>query len=216
MLLTNLQGGPVENEIAAAVAEVGQLCESLGHIVEEVKPPVDVSALLPAALTVISTSVVNMVDGEIERRGTPLRDGEIEPVSRMIYEKGKAFAARDYLKAIQTLHRISRLAAPFFETYDVMLLSTLGRLPLPTGLLRGANVNLDALVATFADYGPNTQLFNVTGQPAMSVPLAWSADGTPIGIQFAGHAGDEATLFRLAGQLERARPWMTRRPPELQ
>jgi amidase len=216
MLLTNLQGGPIDKEIAEAVADAGRLCESLGHIVEEVKPPVDISGLLPAALTVISASVVNAIDGEVERRGTPLRDGEIEPVSRMIYEQGKSFTARDYLKAVQSLHRISRLTAPFFETYDVMLLSTLGRLPIPAGMLRGADVDLGVLVAKFADYGPNTQLFNVTGQPAMSVPLAWSADGTPIGIQFAGRAGDEATLFRLAGQLETARPWFARRPPELQ
>jgi amidase len=216
MLPTNLQGGPIDDEIAAAVAEAGRLCESMGHIVEEVKPPVDLSALMPAALTVIATSVVNTVDAEVERRGTPLRDGEIEPVSRMLYENGKSSSARDYLRAVQAMHRISRLAAPFFETYDVMLLSTLGRLPISVGLLRDGNVDFGSLVAKFADYGPNTQLFNVTGQPAMSMPLAWSADGTPIGIQFAGRAGDEATLFRLAGQLETARPWIARRPPELQ
>jgi amidase len=216
MLLTNLQGGPIDKELAEAVADVGHLCESLGHIVEEVKPPADISGMLPAALVVIAASVVNTIDNEIERRGTPLRDGEIERVSRMIYETGKSLAARDYLKAVQTLHRIARLTAPFFETYDVMLLSTLGRLPIPVGMLRGADVDFEALVAKFGDYGPNTQLFNVTGQPAMSVPLAWSADGTPIGIQFAGRAGDEATLFRLAGQLEMARPWFARRPPELQ
>jgi amidase len=216
MLLTNLQGGPVDSEIAAAVVEVGRFCESLGHVVEEVKPLAEIAALLPAALTVIATSVVNMIDSEIDRRGTPLQDGEIEHVSRLLYEKGKAFTARDYLRSIQTLHRIMRLTAPFFETYDAMLLSTLGRLPLPIGLLSGSNVDLDSLVTTFSDYGPNTQLFNVTGQPAMSVPLAWSKDGTPIGIQFAGRAGDEATLFRLAGQLESARPWKMRRPPEHQ
>jgi amidase len=215
MLAVNLAGGAIDAEIAAAVADAGRLCASLGHIVEEVRPPVDISPLTSAAVKVIATSVVNAIDGEVERRGSPLRDGEIENATRSIYETGKALTARDYLKAIQTLHAITRSVAPFFETYDAMLLSTLGRLPLPVGLLKGSDVKLESLVAKFYDYGPNTQLFNVTGQPAMSVPLARSTDGTPIGIQFAGRPGAEATLFRLAAQLEAALPWAPRRPAEI-
>ncbi len=215
MLLCNLLGGPLEGEVADAVAEAGRLCESLGHTVEEVRPPTDLSALTPAALTIIATAVVNSLDTEAERRGRPIAQDEVEWVTWTLYEQGKAFTARQYLQAVRATHAMARATAPFFERYDMMLLSTLGRLPLPIGLLNDGPGDLDALVAKFYDFGPNTQLFNVTGQPAMSTPLAWSREDIPIGIQFAGRFGDEATLLRLAGQLEQARPWAARRPPEI-
>jgi amidase/6-aminohexanoate-cyclic-dimer hydrolase len=93
------------------------------------------------------------------------------------------------------------------------LLSTLGRLPVPIGILQSCGSDLEALTAKLQDYAPNTLLFNVTGQPAMSVPLSWSRSGLPIGIQFAARLGDEATLFQLGHRLEEARPWAHRRPP---
>jgi Asp-tRNA(Asn)/Glu-tRNA(Gln) amidotransferase A subunit family amidase len=213
-LPTNLYGGEMDSEITAGVRDTAKLCEKLGHNVEEVKPPVDIHEMISAALTVISTAVANTVGSEAERRGRPIADGEIEHITRTIYEQGKSYTAVQYMRAIQTLHAMSRRLAPFFQKYDVLLLSTLGRLPLPVGAVKNASTDLAALTQKFYDYGPNTQLFNVTGQPAMSVPLAWASDGTPIGIQFVGRFADEATLFRLAGQLEREVHWSNRRPPE--
>lgn len=214
-LPTNLFGAEMDIEIVSGVRDAARLCEHLGHDVEEVMPPVDISDLTSAVLTVISTAVANTLDTEVERRGRPLGDGEIECVTRSIYEQGKSQNALQYARAMQKLHLFSRQAAPFFQKYDVLLLSTLGRLPLPVGSLANADLDLASLTKKFYDYGPNTQLFNVTGQPAMSVPLAWASDGTPIGIQFVGRFADEATLFRLAGQLEREVHWDKRRPPEL-
>ena len=214
MLLTNLYGGPMDPEIVAAVKEAGKLCEELGHSVEEVKPPAAIQQLTSIAAVLFSSSVKNAIDTEIERRGRALQDDEIEPVTRMIYERGNRYSAREFSQALVALQMVARSAAPFFQQYDVLLLSTLGRMPLAATLPRNETFDLDSLTAKFYDFGPNTQLFNITGQPAMSVPLAWSADNMPIGIQFAGQPAGEGALFALAGQLEAARPWASRRPPE--
>ncbi|HEY1836686.1 MAG TPA: amidase [Rhizomicrobium sp.] len=214
-LPTNLYGGAMDEAVAAGVREAAHLCERLGHHVEEVMPPIDIRDMATAVLVVIATAVVNSLETEAERRGRPIAHGEVERVTRTLYEQGKSHTALQYQRALQQLHTMARRTAPFFEKYDVMLLSTLGRLPLPVGLLKNGDEDLAELTTRFYDYGPNTQLFNVTGQPAMSVPLAWSADNIPIGIQFAGRVGEETTLFRLAGQLEREKPWADRRPPEL-
>ena len=105
-----------------------------------------------------------------------------------------------------------RALGAFMETYDVILTSTLGTPPLPLGALDATSTDRDAYSRVFAAYMPNTQAFNHSGQPAMSVPLAWTAEGLPVGVQFAARTGDEATLFRLAGQLERSYAWAERVP----
>jgi Asp-tRNA(Asn)/Glu-tRNA(Gln) amidotransferase A subunit family amidase len=114
------------------------------------------------------------------------------------------------MRAVQALHAYGRAAASLFETYDVMLLATLGRPAIPIGyLFEDPSKTVERLFS----YMPNTQAFNNSGQPAMTVPLAWSEGGLPIGIQFAARTGAEALLFRLAGQLEQARPWFDRIAP---
>jgi amidase len=100
--------------------------------------------------------------------------------------------------------------AGFFERYDVLLLSTLGSPAIPVGALRGSSPK--GYAERLFAFMPNTQAFNMTGQPAMSVPLATSAEGLPIGMQFVARTGEEGLLFRLAGQLEKAQPWAGRRP----
>ena len=102
--------------------------------------------------------------------------------------------------------------ARFLERYDVILTPTLAAPPLELGRLALTNTDLEQLTRDITATVGFTQVFNAAGNPAMSVPLSWNADGLPIGVQFAGRFGDEATLFRLAGQLESARPWFDRRP----
>jgi amidase len=130
------------------------------------------------------------------------------------------------------MQRTGRDVAAFFEQHDVFLTATLARPPARVGELgltlaeraqirllaalplpRLLDIALDEMGGGKLAYTPNTQLFNQTGQPAMSVPLFWNAQGLPIGTQFAARFGDEATLFRLGAALEKARPWAHRKPP---
>lgn len=204
------EGLQVQPEVAEAVRDAARLCESLGHHVEPASLPGDHSAMQAAARVVLWASIASTVDGECERRGRPLEDGEIEPITRSIYELGKRTIAPDYVRAVQTIHAWGRACASLFETYDVFLLATLGRPAIPIGwLFEDPKQTNERLFS----YMPNTQAFNNSGQPAMTVPLAWSSEGLPIGIQFAAKTGDEGLLFRLAGQLEAARPWFDRVAP---
>ena len=202
-------GGSVDPEVAEAVREAGRLCESLGHTVEEATLPGDHAAMQAAARVAMAASVVGNVDAELERQGRALADGDIEAMTLSVYRNGQRSSAADYMRAVQVLHAYGRAAASLFETYDVMLTATLGRPAIPIGWLFEDPAEL---VERLFSYMPNTQAFNNSGQPAMTVPLAWSASGLPIGLQFAARTGEEGLLFRLAGQLEQARPWFDRVP----
>jgi amidase len=135
-----------------------------------------------------------------------------EPLTWALYEMGNRRRATDYLLATQDLQRVTRQVARFFVDYDVWLSPTLAEPPLPLGSFDPTPGNPMQGIFRAAQFVPFTPIFNATGQPAMSVPLYWNQDNLPIGVQFAGRFGDEATLFRLAAQLEQARPWAGRWP----
>ncbi|WP_293450326.1 amidase [Phenylobacterium sp.] len=203
-------GAKIDPEVAEAVREAARLCESLGHTVEEADLPGDHAAMQAAARTAIWASIAANVEAEADRRGRPLQPGELEAGTLDVYQRGKQTLGSDYVRAVQTIHAYGRAAASLFERYDVFLCATLGQPAIPIGWLFEDPAKV---VERLFAYMPNTQAFNNSGQPAMSVPLAWSASGLPIGIQFVTPTGDEATLFRLAGQLEKARPWFDRIAP---
>ena len=205
-----MQSAGLDPECEAAVRETARLCEQLGHEVEEAKIPGDVAAMQAAAGAVIAASIAANLDAEAERRGRPIEAGEIEAPTMATYRRGQGVSAAAYVRGLQALHAYARAEAQLFETYDVLLLSTLGSPAIPIGwILEDPKQIAERLFA----FMPNTQAFNNTGQPAMTVPLAWSRSGLPIGMQFVARMGGEATLFRLAGQLEQARPWFDRTPP---
>jgi amidase len=175
----------------------------------------------------------NMNEGE-QFMGRRARYREFEPATWVLGLLGKQFTAAEFSEALGALQYTARQVAPFFEKYDVLLTPTLAQPPVEVGALRTrgfdawamrffgrlnagwliwASGRVQAVAQETFKLIPYTPLFNATGQPAMSVPLHWNAAGLPIGMQFAGRFGDEATLFRLAGQLERAKPWFARRPP---
>ncbi|WP_411288706.1 amidase [Phenylobacterium sp.] len=204
-----LQAPALDPECAQAVREAARLCTSLGHEVEEVQVPGDFAAMQAAAGQVIAASIAATLDAEAERRGRPIAEGEVEALTFSTYRRGQGVSGAAYVRGLQTLHAFGRAVAALFERYDVLLLSTLGSPPVRIGwILEDPRLIGERLFG----FMPNTQAFNNTGQPAMTVPLAWSQGGLPIGLQFVARTGEEATLFRLAGQLEQAQPWFDRVP----
>ncbi len=130
-----------------------------------------------------------------------------------LLQKGREQRAPELMLAMSMLQIASLMLATFFEQYDIWLTPTLGLPPVSLGTFESTPEDPLAGFAPAEEFVPFTALINATGQPAMSVPLCWNEEGVPIGTQFVGRYGDEATLFRLASQLEEARPWADRRPP---
>jgi amidase len=164
-------------------------------------------------LVVWSAGVAENVDGMALITGRAPEPGEIEPLTRALADMGRQQTAPNYLISLTVLQRISRDFQRFFVDYDVLLTPTLAEPPLPLGTLESPPDNPLFGIIRSGQYVPFTPICNITGQPAMSVPLYWNTQGLPIGSHFIGRYGDEATLFRLAAQLEQARPWSNRRPP---
>ncbi|HZZ36285.1 MAG TPA: amidase [Caulobacteraceae bacterium] len=195
-----------------AVRDAARLCASLGHEVEEVTVPGDAYAARAAAGVVVGSSVAADLDAEGDRRGKPVSEGEVDAFTWAFYQQGRTIPAAAYIRALKACHAYGRTVATLFSTHDVLITATMGKPAVPIGWLRGDPVDARGYADRLFEFMPNTQAFNITGQPAMTVPLAWTAGGLPIGIQFVGRQADEATLFRLAAQLEAARPWAHRRP----
>ena len=121
-------------------------------------------------------------------------------------------SAADYARAQSAIHAAGRVVAGSLEALDLLLMPTMGAPPEPIGALSLANPDFGAMTKALLRSVGFTQLFNATGQPAISVPLHWNPDGLPIGVQFVARLGDEGGLYRVAAQLEAERPWFDRRP----
>jgi amidase/6-aminohexanoate-cyclic-dimer hydrolase len=145
-------------------------------------------------------------------RGAALTDQDVEPVTWMVYQAGLKVTARDYVRAVNAFHQFGAQMAKFQENYDVILSPTLAKPPVAMDILNLSPANPANYSKDVGEFSPYTALYNMTGQPSMSVPLHWTAEGLPVGVMFTARFGDEATLFRLAGQLEKAKPWEQRKP----
>jgi len=203
---------PSHDYCAEAAIKTAKLCEELGHEVEEAAPKLDLRSLGRDFMTIFSSSAAWTADYLMQGQEEKLKPEDFEPNTWALLEWGWKNSASDFMLAQTNLQKIARDAAQFFETYDILLSPTLGEPPLLLGTLDPTPEK--PLAGTFraGKFIPFTSLANVTGQPAMSMPLHWNEDGLPIGVQFQGRFGDEATLFQLAGQLEEASPWVGRRP----
>lgn len=207
------EGVTVHPDCQEAVRATANLCAELGHEVAEAAPRLDREAFRDAFITIWTSSVAWSIAEATRALGRPPEGDDLEPLTWALLEMGRKQTAADYLLAWESLQRQSRLVAAFFASHDLWLTPTVAEPPPPLGTFAApAEFPLAALLRA-AEFVPFTPLDNVTGQPAMSVPLHWNSAGLPIGVQFHARAGEEAMLFRLAAQLETARPWAQRRPP---
>lgn len=205
-------GAKLDPRVLAALESTVDLLEELGHDLEERELGVDQRALYLALGPISSSNMAAAASELAERKGRALREEELEPLTWSIVESGRAVTGEQMARGWRTLARLTRQLAQFFETLDVWLSPVMGTPPPAIGQIDPVRVPAAEIHRRQAQAFPFTPPFNMTGQPAMSVPLAWTREGLPIGMQFAARYGDEATLFRLAAQLEQARPWRDRRP----
>ena len=206
---------PTSSQSLEAVRQAARLCESLGHRVTPAQLPVVLPAFLDQVFTIIGASTRNYLDLLGQLRGTPVQPGELEARTRIILRDKGAVSGAQYAAAVEWIHAFGRQMALFMRDHDVILSPTLTREPAPIGELdlQDDSLRLDELIERFHSYSPFTALFNASGQPAMSVPLYWSANGLPMGAHFAARFGEDATLLALAAQLEQAQPWRQRVAP---
>jgi amidase len=215
-----------------AVEDAVTLLRELGHELVEAKPPFSREKMVRAYFLTVAANVARDVEHTARRRGRRPQHQDFEPATWLFALMGWKTSAPELLEVQEVMHQTARDVAEFFQKYDLFLCSTLARPParvgelavnyaerLALGALRNLplrsllNLALEVMAQNKLVWTPNTQLFNQTGQPAMSVPLFFNPQGLPIGVQFAARFGDEATLFQLASQLERARPWADRVSP---
>jgi amidase len=186
----------------AAMQSAAKLLESLGHEVEEAAPDWVDQSLAPTFVQLIQT-------------GTAIADflpkDELEPLNRFLIESAHELSSVQHIQALDAAHTFARRVMAFWEDYDILLTPTLALPPLPVGFIFSDDDPMMQLIRS-GMFIPFTPAGNITGQPAVSVPLHWSDDGLPIGVQLMGRAFDEATLIRLSAQLEEAEPWANRRP----
>jgi amidase len=227
------RGNPVHADCRAALDDAAALLRTLGHDVEVATPTFDGPRLARAFLTVVAAECRADIMWLGEQLKRAPRSDDVEVATWALGLVGASYSAADYADSVRLLQLAGRTVGQFFTRYDVLVTPTLGAPPFPIGqlqpsaaeravlalfgrlrlggVLRAAGL-LDETARKVFGFIPYTPLFNVTGQPAMSVPLYWNAHGLPIGTHYVSRLGDEATLFRLAGQLERARPWSSRAP----
>jgi amidase len=207
-------GTAVDPECVAAVRETAQLLESLGHEVEEAAPAFDAEVMIgPMVLIWAVGNLEDATDAE-HILGRPLSPDELEETTWELVEHGRSFSAIDVFRAVGELSAAARSIVPFFERYDAWLTPTLARPPEMLDVLnRSQGGSAEAWWRFDCEFNAFNPMANITGQPAMSVPLHWTAIGLPVGSLITGRNGDEAALFRLAAQLEQARPWADRVPP---
>jgi amidase len=230
-----LYAGETHPECKAAVEEAAKFFEGLGHEVVESTPPFPVDDMIRNYFLTVAAGLSNFVDKAAAYAGRKPRAADFEPATWLFANIGWKNSAAELFMTQSKVHAAAREIAAWFEEHDVFLSPTIARPPAKVGelypsgsketqlKLLGAmplkplvDLALETLGKTTLAATPNTQLFNQTGQPAASVPWSWNDDDLPIGIQLAGRFGDEATLFRLAAQVEAERPWADRKPKMIQ
>jgi amidase len=203
-LQSPMPGVDLEPEVLAAFEDASRLLEGLGHDVEDAPPNLLDPGVLLSFETVWALSGTTLPV-------PPERVGDLRPLTRELRGRGLALSARDAMEGMFALRLFSRRFLAATAGYDVLLAPVCTMTPRPLDWFDTDGDGAEDFERQ-KRYAAFTALFNVTGQPAMSVPLYWTADGLPIGTMLVGRPADEATLLALAAQLEAARPWADRHP----
>lgn len=205
-------GSSVERACVAAVEDAARLCEALGHDVIEAAPNFEAAEMIESMKTLLEVHLAFGIQDIAAVMGRVPSPAIVERSHWQLAQAGHRTSAVQFVSALEALGRVARQAARFWQDYDIWLTPTLARAPLLHGTIYANDDDAERYLNDYFDFVPFTPIANVTGNPAMTVPLWWDA-GLPIGAHFVGRFGDEATLFRLAGQLEEARPWRMQIPP---
>ena len=228
-----MEAQPTDPECVKAVRDTATLLESLGHMVEEVPLPYEKTIVTKAFFLSVLSETAAALREMGEYLGRPVRRDDVELNTWALTRMAAGYPAADAAYQKRRWNTLNRSMGQLHETYDLFLTPTLPRPPIVTGAfqntaaeeralklvdavgglkyLKGSKL-VDDLAEKSLGYISYTVITNMTGQPSMTVPLHWSAAGLPIGVMFAAKLGDEATLFRLAGQLEQVQPWFDKRP----
>jgi amidase len=202
----------IHPDCADAVKDAAKLCEDLGHEVDEASPDVGEKFLIHFS-EVWSIVAKWSIDYWVRKTGNPASADQFEDLTWRCHQIGAKRDAVGYMNNFMDLQKTIETAMQFFKKYDIWLTSTLYKPPLDIGSFNPTPENPYNAFVQMASFSALPGICNATGQPAMSVPLYWNKEGLPIGTHFVGRYGDEETLFSLAAQLEKARPWLSRRPP---
>lgn len=209
---TTPDGSPVDPEIAAAVRDVAALLERLDHNVEAHDMSFDAPEAWRTYTRMTAVQTAMGFDAAAPMVGRPVTQADVEPVTWAIIERGRSVSGMQHAADIEALRLWSREIADDLDTYDVFVTPTLTQPPRPLGYWDMNETDIDRYNAKWTDAAFMSP-FNLSGLPAMSLPLGWSAAGVPLGVQFVGRYGDEAGLLALGAVLEQERPWRDRRPP---
>ncbi|GAT65954.1 amidase [Planomonospora sphaerica] len=206
---TAWSGAAVDGRVAEAAVRTGRVLEGMGHAVTGASPALDWNAVV-RSIVAEAVAIASMLL-RAPRQPDPAR---LEVVSRRLLDVAREYSALDMMAAFDAQNRVTRSAGAFFAEYDLLVTPTLGRLPAPHGTLRydDPGHTLTSWLESIFDYGPFTAVFNVSGQPAISLPLGCGDDGLPVGVQLVAPYGREDLLFRVAARLEEAMPWKDRIP----
>ena len=204
-------GAALAPDAAAAVSLAAKQCEKLGHHVEEIALRYELP--VEAFWRIVSVLGAAGFEAAPANIGRPVRPADVEPVTWSVIERGRRVTGVEHANDIETIRKFGRCVVDLHANHDVVITPTQPYPPRPLGTYRMSDPDLDHYISMIMPDMAFTAALNLSGQPAITLPLYWTREGLPLGTQFVGRIGDEATLLRLAGQMEEALPWRTRRPP---
>jgi amidase len=207
-----LESAGLDPECERGARAAAALLESLGHHIEELEPPWSGRDLLPDFTRAFGPGIGNTtaIGGRIA--GREPAEADVEPLTWEMYTRGREQDTLTYLQALGRLERVAREIVAFLEPYDAVLTPALAQRPVPTGAIHGRGPDPMGNYRRSGEFTPYTAIVNVTGQPAIALPLYQGEDGLPTAVQLIGRPAREDVLLALATQLEQALPWADRHP----